>query len=917
MTGVSRSFIQFFRLFIVVLLLPAGALAEESELIPFEIFTLNNGLTLIVHEDKKAPVVAVNIWYHVGSRNERPGQTGYAHLFEHLMFQGSENAPEEYLTTVSAMGATELNGTTWFDRTNYFQTVPLGALDRLLFLESDRMGHMLGAVDQAALDEQRGVVQNEKRQRDNQPYSTVWQHILEQVFPPGHPYSWSTIGSMEDLEAASLEEMHEWFSTYYGPSNSVLVIAGDVDAAEVLKKVDYYFGDIPPGPPLTVQKEWIPRHTAERRMTVQDRVPQERLYLAWSAPRWGTTDSRHLSLAADILGQGKNSRLYERLVYQEQLASDISMQAYAFEISGLAILQVSVNPGESIDEVEKIVREELAQLVAKGPTRTELERAQSVARASFIRGIEKVGGFGGSKTSVLAEFAVYGGDPGGYRQYLNDIAGATREQVQLAAEHWLGQQAPFVARYLPYPELATNSDGADRSVIPEQTEPKPARFPTFSRTTLSNGLELVLVERPGIPLLNLSLVVAGGYSDDAADGPSNAILAMSMLDEGTERRDALEISSELALQGATLSTSAGLDSSTVTLSALTDNLDPSLDIFADVILNPTFPEAELPRIKSEYLANISQEMNQPLSMALRALPARLYGEGHPYAKPLTGSGTESSVNAVTQESITRWHDQWFRPNNARLIVVGDTTEAEIIPRMEKLFADWRSGDLPERKIAKVELPAEPVIYLIDKADAVQSIIFAGQLVAPLNNPQEAAIEAMDDVLGGQFSSRINMNLREDKGWSYGARSLIRATAAQRPWLAYAPVQSDKTALALAEMHREISEFVSGNPATEEELLRVRRTNILSLAGRWETGPAVLRDLTSLVTNELSDDHWNTYAERLNALSLDQVSTAAKTTLRPEQLTWVVIGDRAKIESELEKLGIGEIRLLDAEGNSLE
>jgi len=917
MTGVSRASSYIFRLFFIMLLMPAGALAEESELIPFEIFTLDNGLTLIVHEDRKAPVVAVNIWYHVGSRNERPGQTGYAHLFEHLMFQGSENAPDEYLTMVTAMGATELNGTTWFDRTNYFQTVPLGALDRLLFLESDRMGHMLGAVDQAVLDEQRGVVQNEKRQRDNQPYSTVWQHILEQVFPPGHPYSWSTIGSMEDLEAASLEEMHEWFRTYYGPNNSVLVVAGDVDAAKVLEKVDYYFGDIPAGPPLTVQKEWIPRHTAERRMTVQDRAPQERLYLAWSAPRWGTTESRHLSLAADILGQGKNSRLYKRLVYQEQLASDISMQAYSFEISGLAILQVSVKASESIDEVERIVREELAQLVGEGPTRAELQRVQSVARASFIRGLEKVGGFGGSKSSVLAEFAVYGGDPGGYRQYLNDIASATRQQVQLAAEHWLGQQAPFVARYLPYPELTRNSDGADRSALPVQTEPEPASFPTFSRTTLSNGLELVLVERPGIPLLNLSLVVAGGYSDDAADGASNAILAMSMLDEGTGRRKALEISSELALQGATLSASAGLDSSTVTMSALTENLDKSLDLFADVILNPAFEEAELPRIKSEYLANISQEKNQPLSMALRVLPALLYGEGHPYAKPLTGSGTASSVNAVTRGSIAQWHEQWFRPNNARLIVVGDTSEGEIIPRIEKLFGSWRPGDVPERSTATVELPAKAVIYLIDKPDAVQSIIFAGELIAPLNNPQEAAIEAMDDVLGGQFSARLNMNLREDKGWSYGARSLIRATAGQRPWLAYAPVQSDKTAPALAEMHREISEFAGSNPATEEELLRVRRTNILSLAGRWETGPAVLKDLTSLVTNDLSDDHWNTYAQRLNSLSLDQVSAAANTTLRPEQLTWVVIGDRARIASELEKLGIGEIRLLDAEGNSLE
>jgi zinc protease len=890
----------------------AGAAAQEPELIPFKAFTLDNGLTLIVHEDKKAPIVAVNVWYHVGSRNERPGQTGYAHLFEHLMFQGSENAPGDYINIVNEMGATGLNGTTSFDRTNYFQTVPVGALDRLLFLESDRMGHMLGAVDQAVLDEQRAVVQNEKRQGDNRPYASVWQNILEQVFPPGHPYSWSVIGSMEDLEAASLEEMHEWFNTYYGPDNSVLVVAGDVDANQVLAKVDHYFGDIPAGPPLTVQKEWIPRHTAERRMTVQDRVPQERLYLAWTAPRWGTIASRHMELATDVLGQGKNSRLYKRLVYQDQLASDVSMFVYSLEISGLTILQISVAEGADIDEVERIVKEELELFIGKGPTRTELERVQTANRASFLRGLEKVGGFGGSKSSVLAEFAVYGGEPAGYRQYLKDIASAKREHLREVADQWLGQQAPFIAQYLPFPERPQNNEGADRSTLPGQDSPETAEFPPFSRDFLSNGLEVVLIERPDVPLLNLSLVVAAGYADD--EESSDAMLAMAMLEEGTERRDALEISSELALQGATLSSRASLDGSTITMSALTDNTEESLALFADLILNPTFPAAELPRVKSEHIAAIRQEANQPLNMALRVLPSLLYGEKHPYAKPLTGTGTEASVTAATQSSIAQWHQTWFRPNNARLIIVGDTSKEEILPKLEALFGNWPAAEIPRRSVVITEAPAQTALYLIDKPGAVQSVIVAGELITPLNNPQEAAIEAMDDILGGQFAARINMNLREDKGWSYGARSLVKNTAGQRPWLVYAPVQSDKTAAALAEINREISEFVSANPATAEELERIQRTNILSLAGRWETGPAVLKDLTSLLVNALGDDYWNNYAKRLEALNLEQVVSASRSTLRPNQLTWVVIGDRAKIEADLEKLGIAKITLLDAQGN---
>ena len=897
-----------------LIVMPGRFAAAEDILIPYEVFTLDNGLTLVVHEDAKAPIVAVNIWYHVGSRNEKPGQTGYAHLFEHLMFQGSGNSGDEYLNLLEKVGATDLNGTTWFDRTNYFQTVPVGALDRVLFLESDRMGHMLEAIDQEVLDEQRGVVQNEKRQGENQPYSKIWGELLQQVFPPGHPYSWETIGSMEDLQAASLEEMHTWFQTYYGPNNAVLVVAGDVKADEVLERVQYWFGDIPPGPPLTVQEEWIPKHTTERRQLIQDRVPQERIYIAWPGPRWGTTDAHQMSLAADILANGKNSRLYERLVYRDQLATDVSMAAFFLEISGMVILEVSVKPGVDRDAVEKIAREELAEFMRKGPKSNELERVQTQQKAGFVRGIERIGGFGG-KSSVLAENMVYGGNPGLYQKTLDDITGAKPKDIRDVTRRWL-EQPPYVAHIVPYPELDASGVAADRSAVPEPGEPKAARFPAFQSATLDSGLRILLVERPTVPVINFQLLFDGGYSTDRPELQGEASMTMAMLDEGAGKLDALEISDQLAMLGASLSTGASLDTASVAMSTLSENLDPSLELFAKVVLQPTFPEYELERLRAQYRNLIQQEKSTPNSMALRILPGILYGNGHAYAQPLTGSGTEASITAITRDNLVDWHDTWFRPNNATLLVVGDTTMEEIAPRIEKLFNDWESAEVPARNISTVENTGGQALYLIDKPGAEQSIVFASQLVVPMANKKEIANDAFNDVLGGQFSSRINMNLREEKHWSYGARSTVVATRAQRPFIAYAAVQTDKTADSLAEILREIEEIQTTNPPSADELQRVQRSNTLSLPGRWETNPAVLAALADLVKYGLPDDFWNTYADRINGLTLEQVTQAGQDLLNSNELTWVIVGDRARIEADLAELNMGEIRLLDTDGNRL-
>ena len=376
--------------------------AESAAIdVPYQKFVLKNGLSLIVHEDHKAPIVAVNVWYHVGSKNERPGKTGFAHLFEHLMFGGSEHHQRRYIEAMEPIGATDLNGTTNSDRTNYFENVPTSALDYTLWLESDRMGHMLGAIDQKTLDLQRGVVQNEKRQGENQPYGLAYELITKATYPPGHPYSWTVIGSMDDLNAASMSDVQEWFKTYYGPSNAVLVLAGDIDANTARQKVEKYFGDIPAGPPIAAQRVWVAKMTGSHRQVAQDRVPQARIYEVWNVPQTGSPDADYLDMLSRVLAQGKSSRLYKRLVYDDQIATDVSAFNSTQEIGGQFRIQATARPGDDLTKVEKAIDEELARLLEAGPTGLEVERVKNQMLAAFVRGIERVGGFGG-KSDLLA-----------------------------------------------------------------------------------------------------------------------------------------------------------------------------------------------------------------------------------------------------------------------------------------------------------------------------------------------------------------------------------------------------------------------------------------------------------------------------------------------------------------------------------
>ncbi len=906
----------------LLLSVPMLATAQETDPmatalpdIPFEKFVLDNGLTLIVHEDHKAPIVAINVWYHVGSKNEKPGKTGFAHLFEHLMFNGSENFDDDYFQVLERVGATDLNGTTNPDRTNYFQNVPTNALDVALWMESDRMGHLLGAITQEKIDEQRGVVQNEKRQGENQPYGVTRQLLTENTYPKGHPYSWTTIGSMEDLNAASLEDVHEWFKTYYGAANAVIAIAGDIDPQTAKAQVEKYFGDIASGPPVAKQEAWIAKRTGTHRTTVEDRVPQARIYRTWNIPQGGTAEADYLDLASDVLSAGKTSRLYKRLVYEDQIATDVAAYVSLREIGGQFSIRATARPGQDLAEVEQAIDEELERFLADGPTEEELKRVKTQYMARFVRGIERIGGFGG-KSDILARNEVYGGDPGSYKITVNRIRTATTDDVHQAAQKWLSD-GDYILEVHPFPDYTTAEAAADRSMLPAVDTPPEAVFPAMQRATLSNGLKVILAERHAAPVVELTLMVDAGYAADQGAIPGTASLAMNMLDEGTTSRSALEISEEMAMLGANMGSFSNLDVSVVTLSALKENLAASLDLYADVILNPSFPQNELDRLKKQQLAAIQREKVTPVQMALRVFPKLLYGEGHAYSLPFTGSGTEASVSSLTRENLSDFHQTWFKPNNATLIVVGDVTMGELEPLLEQRFADWNEGSVPTKNIAEVAHKPAPTVYLMDRPGSQQSIIFAGHVAPPINNPNEIAIETMNTILGGSFTSRINMNLREDKGWSYGAATILVGARGQRPFIVYAPVQTDKTSESIVEAAKELRGILGERPITSDEIEKAQKNQTLTLAGRWETNNAVEGSIGQIVQYGLPDDYFDTYTQRVRALNMDQVSEAAHEVVHPDNLVWIIVGDRSIIELKIRALNLGEIFLMDSDGNVIE
>ncbi|MFI4970178.1 MAG: M16 family metallopeptidase [Lysobacterales bacterium] len=920
----------------------ALAAAADSIDIPFTRFSLPNGLTVVVSEDHKAPVIAVSIWYHVGSADEPEHKTGFAHLFEHLMFQGSENHKDEYFRPFELAGATDQNGTTWFDRTNYFETVPTTALDMALWMESDRMGHLLGAIGQHELDEQRGVVQNEKRQGENQPYGRVDERLSANAYPANHPYHHDTIGSMKDLDAASLADVKQWFQGYYGAANVTVALVGDITPDVARAKMQAYFGDIPAGPPVARQQPWTAPRTQSTRDSMQDHVAQTRIVREWNVPGFADADETRLELAAAVLGGGKTSRLYERLVYKDKLADSVSVGVESFALASMFKLQIDVKNGADAAKVEAAVADEWQKFLKAGPTDDELARVKVDTRAAFIRGLEKVNG----KATILAEGQVYRGDPAAYKRDLAEVESATPARVLSAARKWIARgdytltvtpaarDADFsaqdemeksglaatpgrpAARLPPKQTYTTTQSTIDRSKgVPAVAAFPDLTFPKLEHARLKNGISVVLAERHTIPVVQLHLLFDAGYASDQGRKLGTSAFTMAMLDEGTTALDSLEIARRAERLGAEIGASSGLDSSSASLNALSSQLEPSLRLYADVVRNAAFREADLARIRGQWLARIAQEKTQPTGLALRALPPLLYGKGHAYAIPFTGSGTEASIEALTADDLRAYVRDFIRPDNATILVAGDTTLDAIVDALNAVFGDWKSpaSATPKKNIANVSAPAQPRVFLLDKPGALQSMILAGVVAPSTKAANNLEIQTMNGAFGGSFTSRLNMNLREDKHWAYGAFSFLSNAIGQRPFMLYAPVQTDKTAESVAEILRETREVIGARPLTHAEIDKIKVGDVRSLPGEYQTTGAVLGAMAGIKLYDRPDDYVQTLKPRIEAQTDVAVNAAAKQVITPAALTWIVVGDLKKIEQPVRDLKIGKVEVIDADG----
>ena len=899
-------------LYFIIIFSPLSVIAsEELPDIKYDKFTLPNGLRVIVHEDRKIPVVAVNVWYHVGSKDELPGKTGFAHLFEHLMFNGTENYNNEYFGPFQQVGATNMNGTTNNDRTNYFENVPTPALDLALWMESDRMGHLLGVVNQEKLDEQRGVVQNEKRQGENQPFGRVFIQASKATFPVGHPYSWTTIGSMEDLNAATLEDVQLWFKTYYGPNNAVLSLAGDINVDEAKKIVTKYFGDIPPGPSPIKKKKWIAKRSGEKREIMYDRVPNARIYKVWNTPEIGSPEHARFELLASLLTDGKNSALYQELVYKRQLATSVSAFYYDREIAGQFWIAADLANGRSLDDLEDAMDNALSEFIKKGPSAKRLKNTKTSIRASSIKGLQRVGGFGG-KSDLLAYSEVYTGNPGAYLEFINGIMEITSREVKETANAWLTDGA-YVLTVVPEQNRTYDSESsADRSKLPFPTEFPELDLPQIQRAKLSNGLEVVLAERHDVPMINLSFQIKSGHATDPKEQPGLANFTMSMLTEGTKSFDALELSDRLEELGTDLYTSTGLDSSSINISSLKSSFEESIEIMFEVITEPTFDQQEIDRKKIRWLAAIDQSLSTPNGMVSNLIPEILYGEDHPYAKPFSGNGTRESIQWMSRDDLVNYKNRFIAPSNGTLILVGDTTLDEILPILEAQFGSW-----PENRMLKgVQLDYtinketdSRRVFLIDKPGAVQSLIVAGQLMPGMRTSDEIDIDLMNRVIGGSFTSRLNMNLREDKSWSYGVRTRLSQYKGPRPMLVSAPVQTDKTVDSIQEIIREYDEYLSSNPAKNEELEAIVNDLSLGLIGDFETFGSLLSGLSGIVSFDREDDFLDNLPTKYRSMTIDDINAAAERYIDPSIWTWVIVGDLSKIEQGIRELDLGEIEIL--------
>jgi zinc protease len=922
---------------------PAAASVPD---IAFEEYRLGNGLDVILHVDHRVPIAHVEVWYKVGSKDEAPGKTGFAHLFEHMMFQGSKHIPEDaYFKYLGQAGASARNGSTGTDRTNYFETLPASQLELGLWLESSRMGYLLERPSfKETFANQRDVVKNERRQRvENVPLGGVAKVELEALFPAGHPYRHEVVGSMEDLDAASEADLKDFFSRYYAPNNAVLLIAGDVDPAIAKGLVEKYFGPIVAGPPIArVPVPALPQARGEERLAMEAKISLPRGRIVWTTVPVFAPGDAELDMLANILGDGRSSRLHQRLVHDLKIAQSVSATHGSRLYGGEFEISYTAMPGHTLAEIEKVVDEELARLRKEPPSPEEVERAKNQVETDLLRSMEPLSGL----ASRLLYYATFANDTGYLRRDLGRYAQATGNGLQTWAGRILtdasrvvvdvepNAKAPIMGRLTKVPAASSRKpspydggvatptarekpasrispDAAFRASLPGPGEKHPFRVPAVKRFRLKNGLPVILAESHKLPLVGVDLVVKSGGSTNPKGKPGLASLVANMLDEGTQKRSATQIASEVAQLGAALTTHATWDASAVSLNVLAENLDRALDVWADVLLHPAFTKDDFERVVDNVVSSLAQRKDYPPMVAGQVFARALWGDDHPFAWP--DAGTQEAIAKLTPADLKRFHETFYAPNNAVLVVSGDITEKQVHAKLEPLLAGWKAKKVPATKLPKVEAPDKPRIVLVDKAGAPQSSIRIGLPGLERKNPDYYRALVTNQILGGTFK-RLTMNLRETKGWTYGVGSQFDARRAQGPWTVSGEFVAAHTADAVDEILKEIQKL-RDDDVTDKELAETKDEIIGAFPARFATPSQLAGQMTGLAVYDLPPTEFDSFVAKIAAVDKAQVRQMARKYFRPDNLLVVVVGDRASNEAALRK--IAEVEHRDLDGNLIE
>ena len=880
------------------------------EPIKFDKFALPNGLDVILHQDKSLPLTSVNLWYHVGSKDEKPGKTGYAHLFEHLMFEGSKHHNRSHFEPLQKIGAS-LNGSTTPDRTNYWEDIPSNYLELALWLESDRMGFLLDALDQQSFDIQRDVVKNERRQSyENRPYGMASIKLQESLYPLPHPYHWPTIGFHEDLDAATVQDAKDFFNLFYTPSNASLAIAGDFELDVAKDLVNKYFSNLPSGqsvPRITTMSSPI---TSTAKLTMYDKVLLPRLILAWPTIQRFHPDEAALSLLAAILSDGKSSRLHKSLVYDSKMAQSVFAYQSSSEISGDFNLICTAAESYELGDIEQVLMDEIDHIQNHSPSEYELERAKNQMEWRHVRQMALLGGFGG-RANRLNSFNVFGGDPGLINTDINRFLNVSPAEISRVAQKYLNNLSINLC-VLPEPNRSSSNILIDRSYQPDASPEAVFNPPLPKKQSSKTGLTILVLQKPEIPIVSSALLMPGGSSRDPANKSGLSSFTTAMLQEGTFSRSSQDIAQTFESMGTQLNSSTGRENTLLSVESLTKHFPDALELLADLVQNPSFPSDEFTRLKTERLTSLRRIKDDPNSIAMRISHSILYGQTSPYGHPI--SGFEDTINNITRDDLVDHFNDHFNVNNMTLIIAGDISIEEVNILSEKYFSPTNPPtNAPPITLTVPASSATPAIYLVDKPGAAQSIIRTGYLGVPRDHEDYLALNVVNHIFGGQFTARLNMNLRQDKGYSYGYNSWIEWMRSSSVLMSGGSVETHVTKEAVQEILREYSSIVSDHIITKEEFDSSRTALIRQFPSAFQTTSSILDQLIRLAQFDLPINYYQSYVDNLNALALTGIQNIAKTHLDGSRLVILIVGDISVIKPGLEELKM-EIHELDMEGS---